>query len=220
MGYTKKRKVNRRKRTTRRKTRGGQRYVQNTLKTGWIKDPEWKKPINVTKGWTNSLLRVKNVPKMPTELSVVEMPTEQNFVKDTTYKRLNQGKFTKKTIHKSKKFVKNEYGKYMEKPPTPRPKTLFTKTLVTVKPNEKKSLKKNTETQEIIDEILNIKSTITQDSTREEMKDAEMKLNEVKIKLNDSETIEEEDRKFILGHLENMKNIINEAVSGLENLDF
>ena len=52
------------------------------------------------------------------------------------------------------------------------------------------------------------------------MKDAEMKLNEVEIKLNDSETIEEEDRKFILGHLENMKNIINEAVSGLENLDF
>ena len=220
MGYTKKRKVNRRKRTTRRKTRGGQRYVQNTLKTGWIKDPEWKKPINVTKGWTNSVLRVKNVPKMPTELSVVEMPAEQNFVKDTTYKRLNQGKFTKKSTRPANKFVKNEYGKYELKPPTPRPKTLFTKTLVTVKPNEKKSLKKNTETQEIIDEILNIKSTITQDSTREEMKDAEMKLNEVKIKLTDSETIEEEDRKFILGHLENMKNIINEAVSGLENLDF
>lgn len=216
MGYTKKRKVNRRKRTTRRKTRGGQRYVQNTLKTGWIKDKKWKKPTIPVKGWTNSVLRVKNVPKMPTELSVVEMPAEQNFVQDITYKRFGkQGKFTKKSTRPANKFVKNEYGKYELKPPTPRPKTL-----VTVKPNEKKSLKKKTETQEIIDEILNIKSTITQDSTREEMKDAEMKLNEVEIKLNDSETIEEEDRKFILGRLENMKNIINEAVIGLENLDF
>jgi hypothetical protein len=214
MGYTKKRKVNRRKRTTRRKTRGGQRYVKNTVGK-FIPNPSWGKPTSVTKGWTNSLLRVKNVPKMPTDLSV-EMPAERKLATDTTYKRFgNQGKFTKKSSRPSKKFVRNEFGKYVPKSPTPRPKTL-----VTVKPTEKKSLKKKTETQEIIDEILNIKSTITQDSTREEMKDAEMKLNEVEIKLNDSETIQEEDRKFILGRLENMKNIINEAVSGLENLDF
>ena len=63
MGYTKKRKS-----TTRRKMRGGQRYVQvkNTNKPGlkWIPNPNWGDPTGIVKAQTFSTRKAAPAPTM------------------------------------------------------------------------------------------------------------------------------------------------------------